>query len=395
MASSWVPSILTSLVGQRAKKAQHATEAEGGDLWNKLPGHLQENVFARLSLPGISSLPCLSWACMATYQLSSFRRLCDEALPKMIAIVGYVWKVGLTIAAFDFTSGRWHYRVLSHLVNTDEPQMKIEWGNASWALFAHGGGLLCFVPFNSYREQHSIVVCNPLTNEWKTLPFQDMKGKIPVLLQLAVDGNVGRYKVTLVYRNVMRGEIFYTANVYDSENNLWSEKDALVYGVDDRLCRPGPKYSQYYKCSSGNDLIAAMKLEHQIERLNSWKPRAEFVNAGKVNERIFQVKRHQTTYTVSEFVRDSAVEEGLREINSYESPLQVMKSPNNVRLMASESFLLLIVDNGRKDPYRRRMMSVCDLTTHKWHEIPTLKNEYTLFRLGNHFMCELRWGASP
>lgn len=57
-----------------------------------------------------------------------------------------------------------------------------------------------------------------------------------------VDGNVGCYKVILVYRNVMRGEIFYIVNVYDFENNLWSEKDVFVYGVDDRFCRFGLKY---------------------------------------------------------------------------------------------------------------------------------------------------------
>lgn len=157
----------------------------------------------------------------------------------------------------------------------------------------------------------------------------------------------------------------YEAEVYDSKTNLWSKKEeGLVCGLYSTLYR-GHRFSHYYDYDCSKKLKDRNVCDNHIQRLNGLNASAEFVSIGEWNLRIFKLKQQQATYGVSEFARgNGTVEElGLREINSYESSLEVMPGPSNVRLMATERFLLSVAENcTRNGPKRHMSMGICDRT---------------------------------
>jgi len=63
--------------------------------------------------------------------------------------------------------------------------------NYGWNLMAADGGLLCF----GASDGRGILVCNPMTNRWKELPYVSGDSRAPVISHMIVDEQRSSYKI--------------------------------------------------------------------------------------------------------------------------------------------------------------------------------------------------------
>jgi hypothetical protein len=366
-------------------------------LWSKLPEHLLAHVLARLSMPQIFSIGWLSKAWLATSKTLGFKRICAEAHSKTFGVLGFHRTLGTyQVAALDLKNYNWIYHKLTF--PTGYPD-KIE-----SCLYAHDGGLVCFVSTMNLP----ILVCNPLTNEWKSLPPIDIKQ--PVMVQLVMDAETGDYRVIVVCRHggilkpqliesiegagSRESSISETAEVYDSKTRVWSTMNSgCVYGRD----RTEYSLTKVFDCKS-----------KKLLRLSSCSClKGHFlIDLIVVKNHVFAL--HSKLSELSEPDLDSVLEVSeladreddlgvLRILKQYRSTLGSEFNSYSVVLFGSDGFVLLVADNGEENfgEYHHQIVRLYDISHQEWHKLSILNDIYIVENTANHFMCELRWDAFP
>ena len=86
-------------------------------------------------------------------------------------------------------------------------------------MFASDGGLICFVSTSNNKspkpeDDQLLMVCNPLTRDWKSLPRRPPVTNLPKMIQLVIDSSTKSYKVIAVGHKDFQGEVI--ADVYNS-----------------------------------------------------------------------------------------------------------------------------------------------------------------------------------
>lgn len=225
--------------------AEHE-ELMNPNLWERLPRDVLQIVFARLPLPDISRLHCLSRAwrmTMATLDSednalhSDFFTVCGEAYPRLFAFIKPFGsaRVAFKITVFDVKSNKWHTSriVLGH-------------GQVMETTSASDGGLVCFISslvtltkqerrlreslgVREWRTPYfHVIIVNPLTRSWKELPrFQNDPVAVH-MVQIKVDRQTKGFKVLVVgdWRGV-EGVTMQRAQLYDSQTERWIRAEGL------------------------------------------------------------------------------------------------------------------------------------------------------------------------
>lgn len=68
-------------------------------------------------------------------------------------------------------------------------------------------------------QQPLLMMCNPLTTEWKSLPPRPLVTNLPKMIQLVIDSSTKCYKVIAAGHKDFRGEVI--ADVYNSATEEW------------------------------------------------------------------------------------------------------------------------------------------------------------------------------
>ena len=393
--------------GRRA--SAHHPEVMDPSLWGRLSEHLLSHVFARLPTSQIHSVGQLSKQWAATSKTLSFKQLCAEVHPKTFCILGYHSVTDLfQVATFDLETHKWMYKAMKHLplseyrnIGTRTPMqdfLEEEDDRRNNTLYAHDGGLICFAS----RNDLPILVCNPLTNEWKSLPRIDFLTKLPIMLQMVTDERTGGYQVRVVCRP---REVDYdssdssprysihgseTAEVYDSTTGLWSTmQSGYIYATDNTDiqlpkvfdCRTRSLLSLCHrKCLHGRLLVDSKLVKNRVMALH--------VDA--------HAHRHDK-YTISELTSEEP-NPGSRPLeirNQYFSELARNYDSYTTILFATEGSILLVADNEKTGAYHHQLVHLHDISHKTWHELPALNDIFTVDSTANHFMCDLRWDAEP
>ncbi|KAG0614475.1 hypothetical protein M758_6G179900 [Ceratodon purpureus] len=413
-----------------ASKMMASKDVEPGELdprlWGSLPGEVLEAVFARMPTPAICRLRVLSRAwkrAASTY--SSFTRLCAELQPSLYALLWRVcsktppWETAPYAARFyDASACKWmHPFPLGDVWNLDT--------DIDIIITASDGGLVCFVNSLPYRKKYStelrlpVLVCNPLTGEWRELPLHSEEFEHLLRVEMRVDRRTGDYEIILVaytrhcYEEAGGPRCY--GEVYSSRTNAWSGLDSRgVLFHDDfnhrsyvcdftaRKLRP----FDIRTVVSEEDLNQPIDYEAHWNNLYVVKEfSSEFAKDwmrnrdGSLVEDNYPDAELLSRYTLSIY------EDGTWGFGDGGSAQGGSRAPvvyNLIRLknykamwhwIFSRSFLMIIcfLLNGQQ------LMMIYDMEKGKWHKFDrsegvTLSlHELHSFRLA----CELRWDARP
>ncbi|KAG0589423.1 hypothetical protein KC19_1G020000 [Ceratodon purpureus] len=183
------------------------------EIWEQLQPDLLGHVLARLPTDGIGRVRALSKAWNTSMSTSSLvAKQCAEAQPNLHALMGFsVVTRECWVRAYDTRACKWHAYSIPSI-----PKLYAS------SISSSDAGLACFVPHRGDEDLvlEPVLVCNPLTREWKQLPMQRLVLKQACMVQLRVDRGTGSYSVTLVGRgtHVYEG----VAEVYNSKTGEWS-----------------------------------------------------------------------------------------------------------------------------------------------------------------------------
>ncbi|KAG0574607.1 hypothetical protein KC19_VG276000 [Ceratodon purpureus] len=192
------------------------------DVWSKLPRDILGNIFVRLPTDGIGRVRCLSkeWR-LATSSCSKFTQECAKLHLDLWAMVGFRDGPALTcwVRAYDAKACKWHAFGIESI-----PQLYRN------AIRIFDVGLACFVPCGLGEDHQPVLVCNPLTREWRQLPLSRVVGNQPRMAQLRVDREKGTYQVVVVGHFGVAADVKscreennpLPVEVYDSETKMWS-----------------------------------------------------------------------------------------------------------------------------------------------------------------------------
>lgn len=225
------------IVSLESKKMKRA-------LWKALPKELLLLVLARLPVPDITRLRCLSkeWNRDMGTVNSEINQACDEASPTMVACLGrvdnYLSKEYLvSVCDLSKPSSPYSYRLYPG------SPMSLEEG---WhAMCACDGGLACFVSawIPSRANPVCIAVVNLLTRVRHQLPpLQYVYSTLPKMMHIEVDPATNCYRVVVVGK-LLKGRP--QVEIYDSGSRQWTKKTpplGFIFGFAYRW-----KYSLFYK----------------------------------------------------------------------------------------------------------------------------------------------------
>lgn len=399
-------------------RCAHHVEVMDPSVWSRLPEHLLAHVFARMTMPQILSLGWLSKAWLAMSKTSSFKRMCAEVHSRTFGVLGFHRSSDrFQVAAFDLAKRQWMYRELKHFPRgyRDGTSMLLQPASPGGladsvedhldnALYAHDGGLVCFAS----TKNVPMLVCNPLTNEWKTLPSIDLITWLPIMVQLVTETGAGGYRLMVVCRR-REVELDYdsdpgsrnrgvygseTAKVYDSKTGRWSTMTSgSVYGLDHTELNLPKVFNCvartliglcHRSCLKRTLLIDSTIVKGHVLALHAHANRGMGDNIGAV-------------YEISELVDQEGSPGTLRVLNHYKSTLGSEYNNYTTLLFATEGFILLVSDNGEENfgEFHHQLVRLFDVSCREWHKLPVLNDIYTVESTSNHFMCELRWDAFP
>jgi len=159
-----------------------AMEPMDPDMWSTLPQGLLELIFARLPLHCIVQLRTLSKQWHANITLPAFQHAYRETgnSQRFAVVMDSERAKPKKVWAYDVMERRWNGLPLQYLPFT--------------YLVAAGGGLLCFVKFNR-RLLGRVIVCNPLTHEWRELPPPHEVKVMPRVFHIMVDPELKQYSI--------------------------------------------------------------------------------------------------------------------------------------------------------------------------------------------------------
>lgn len=396
------------------------------DRWSKLPRDILGNIFARLPTDGIGRVRCLSkeWR-VATSSPSKFSLECAKFQPNLWALIGFREGPAKTcwVRAYDSQAGKWHGFEIESI-----PQLYRN------AIRVFDGGLGCFVPCGVGEDHQPVLVCNPLTGEWKQLPLSRLVGNQPRMAQLRVNREKGTYKVIVVGHVGVAADLKHrwednnplAAEVYDSERKAWSALESgkvlgFTYWWYSKQPIPMSMRLGVYDCSTG---VLSECYEQEFPRRPYRNPDGEIHGtwgdpsfANHVNE-LYSLESHfdhecgRREESGLSWYNVSKHEEGNWGL-SPDRRAQVRTAPNEVvelqlwkcgpgSLRVCRSFFLLIGNHVDRDPGCERVyyLRLYDREKKKWLEEFAFEGsdrKYSvspmdLYEFG---IGELRWDACP
>ncbi|KAG0626563.1 hypothetical protein M758_2G135200 [Ceratodon purpureus] len=376
---------------------KHHPELLDPFLWSTLPEDVVELVFARLSTGKIIALREQSaiWSAMA--KSSNFRGVFSESHPEIFGLMRWD-KAGKRFwnLTYDIKSKEWMYQKLDGLSEAIRASnISVQHDRYRDSMFASDGGLVCFVPRADYSP-FTILVGNPLTDEWKALPLLSQARKdaltLVTVVQLVVDEDTRCYRVVLVRGKTDEG--CFLAHCFDSKTGEWSSMvSGLVYGDSVR------RFNNNLRESWDNPVVHDCTTGKTHELIDCLYGEGDYEDSGRfalVKERLFMLGAWSPDphvngrFTVSEFAWETSVSKVSRK-SSIECNL-----PRDYQgyLYACKEFLLGIADNCEEGDDHHQRIRLYDLSAERWQELSMGDNcKFTNEELNNIFMCELRWDA--
>lgn len=263
------------------------------------------------------------------------------------------------------------------------------------SMYACDGGLVCFVP-QEHKTSCPILVCNPLTSIWRTLPLvprDDFENKEIVMVQLVAEVDAKCYKVMVVSREKKEGAC--SAQSYNSRTGVWCVMDSgLVSGTASKL-EAGPGIPYVFDCKAKTlfDLRSCASLQSVGALAYAMAKDHLYVLCDLDNYKLF----------VLEYAWESNGSD-LRQVNVTKSSIKDFPEmdKDQYMLFASSSFFLLFSDNYVLEwgVDHHQQIGLCTRSTKEWHIPPPLGDEEImdseeLKRLNMLIMCELRWDVTP
>ncbi|XP_020576860.1 F-box/kelch-repeat protein At3g61590-like isoform X2 [Phalaenopsis equestris] len=226
-----------------SKENDQRTEISSASFNTILPDDILEKIFSFLPVLGIirAGSVCKRWHEVVHSGKYSWSRMPPQRpwyfmFTHSKNIVGY---------AYDSTIKKWY--------NFNFPCLdKCNW------FISSSCGLVCFM---DYENRNRILVCNPITRDWKQLQ-QPPNGKSPdySALALSVDRFSLSYTVAVVKSNQIPHDFLqweFTIHIYESENCLWVASINEVLegwrGGDECVICNGILYCLVYSFSGNNE----------------------------------------------------------------------------------------------------------------------------------------------
>lgn len=208
-------------------------------IWSRLPDEIVELVLKRLPFSSLIQFRviCKQWNSVITS--SEFARTCQKQIsPKCVPVLvanDLMESNKWSINPYDSESNLWLTYSLSFLHDACE--------NGPLYLTASSGGLMCF----DTQDRRNIIVCNPITRQWRLLQLPDTAGQLirttcschdtdyrHTLTGLLVDLETGHYK--LLVASLAKCAEKRTL-VYDSTQRSWTRGAQVPDGK--RFVNPG------------------------------------------------------------------------------------------------------------------------------------------------------------
>lgn len=370
-------------------------------LWSKLPEELLELIIARLPVAQIDGLRALSksWRFNMSPH-SNFKRLCAEARPKLFALMrADPQRAKIRFKLFDSRLYMWH---------NCEYSLAREYRRS---LSVSDGGLVCFVPCVNGLP---ILVCNPLTNDWRELPMQAHVRNKPRMIQLIVDKQLGSYKLIIVGSG---REEQLAAEVYDSGSRKWSlmNKGYVSGYVDYRLQYPSSDDVCRYNATRGDSLGVYDCGRKRLSRLDCCDDKRGLarLHFAALNDRVFVLEPgHDQSFEIVEF-RGPTYTEAQRSIKiprhtGRGSSLKTLDLNGSQTALHACNGLILVTEGGfcSKHPEMEWRVGyphnfyLYDMARGTWWSLPGLEKEYDVYAynardVSEALMCKLNWWARP
>lgn len=361
-------------------------------IWSALPEELVEIVFAKLPMPKIIDLIRDSEAWSTLSESPNFRQRCSERHFFSLMRWDSASVEGDTVRAtvFDITSNEWvGFDLAGFPASGRCSGAKVNHGYED-SMYAHDGGLVCFIPPSDLAVA-PVLVSNPLTGEWRSLPLIPHEHKPTLLVQLESDMDTKGYKVMLVCGHTQMKHLELcvtptpenTAHCYDSSTGVWSTMETgFVYGGCGSLQQFQAKVPCVFDCKK--KLLYYLKYHVPLRQPFSWSSVKDCL-----------VVLYDST-SISDFAwrgRYSIQSTIALGPYAYKS-----KPPHQVFLFASANFILVIGDSSVKTHGKYgQIIQVYDRSAKKWHlasPMPLFENSHP-HCLRKAFTCELRWDAVP
>lgn len=373
-------------------------------LWGNLPRELLPLIFARLSLPGIGRLRSVSreWQKSIDSVDSEFSQELQAMNHSMVALISPLEdSLGdFQVRVYDVKRNTWHCYDMHATIGV------------SSTLGAADGGLVCFVS-EGLDGPLSIVVINPFTLTWRTLPcLQHLSEVQPTMVHLSVDPQTGKYKV-VVAGFMVDGDRGLVVEVYDSGNDQWTKADSLS---SERIC--GYAYDWEINLADSwfeEILLGPCVYDFAAGRLeNVWQNNMETVwqrptveSYVLLNNRLFVLHKEarrpepgslerviHAVYCIAEFQHNGStwVKVGSHSCEPFE---RCPKQEYKLTLHAACGFLMVFADIGTEPPYYHESGWLYQLSTRKWCDLPTLPKEYNVHEDSCDLLSEIKWSAVP
>lgn len=366
----------------------HHSQLMNPDLWSTLPRELLQCIFARLPLSQIIRLRCVSKEWMRTVTEADsgaeFRRSHAEANPKMFGLIYQTLDHDdktFGLALCDVRSNEWYKFAI------DTPYTE----HSFITMCASDGGLVCIISRVKSNTPLLIIVCNPLTRQWKALP--SLSPIQPLMVQLVMNRDTKGYQVVVVY---CEGDV--KAKVYNSVTGEWQTSSSTVFlgyqyhwAVDDAVL----EFSRYCPCiydSDGFKAVDGTLVEGASVKGHALVGGHLFVLHQDLGDNNRELGVSQKRYFISEYVRCK-----LDWVRLKDHSLTDLKYCSHSEhfdefdLFGCKGFLL--VCNCCESC---NLAEVYDLSTGKWHvirDMPVLIPAGLVVWDGG--MCELQWDAVP
>ncbi|KAG0571276.1 hypothetical protein KC19_VG001100 [Ceratodon purpureus] len=366
----------------------------GGKLWRSFPEDLLEMVFARLPVRTIVELIRDSHAWSIMSKSATFRRTCVERHPCSLPCL-MRWDAAsaeggsVRATVYDHESKEWAGFDLVGLPPSAAGQARHDYGDS---MYGHDSGLVCFVPPGDLSVAH-VLVCNPLTGDWRSLPLVRHEHRPTVMVQLLADDDTKTYRVMLVsgHHRTRRDCVCeahapeLTARRYDSATGAWSLMDTgWVYGSCGTLqgCRTS-QVPRAFDCE--RKVMYHEKYNVPFTHPYGWS----FARDGLVvlctsTCGIWEFGWHGS-YTVKRVMPMCPI------------PIRG-DPPHGVHIFSSTHFIVVINnvmdDEGNLDV----IVQMWDRSTDQWvvtSSMPAAENLAPSVSLQRTFSCELRWDAIP
>lgn len=415
-------------------------------MWSRLPEELLELVLARLPVPEVHRLRCLSkkWR-RNLVEKSRFMDMCAKRKSmNVFALISQdVDRYGMFwVKMYDMDTNKWNVFKLFVGNSQEQPYQTMS---------STDGGLVCFISawVASQEYYFQLVVCNPLTQAVRKFIVEGLRTHLVEMLQIVTNRDTGHYKIIVVA--ALPDYSGHVARLFDSRTENWISLDRPAQG---QALSCDPFFSPRYLWNWDSFLPEYTQIEGDSFGLCAWdftrrnlndlnddsNPLAarwavdEFGDCAYIKDRLFVLHKegfiakpdndednadddgffsdnsdnglneHSGEFLVDRFSiseyqgqtrHDNWVK--LRTIKCSPFALRPAKQYHGIRIFACEGFLLAVAYNDEwHNSYDDQIGWVYNLSTNKWRALPHLPGGVKLHDskdnvLTELLVCKLSW----